>query len=60
MDGDALLKNLLYFGVSAISLANTGSEHVHGARACVSQVKEEQLPILAERLKAFSESFTVL
>ncbi|MBJ7536566.1 aminotransferase class I/II-fold pyridoxal phosphate-dependent enzyme [Marinomonas transparens] len=57
MDGDALLTNLLYVGISAISLANTGSEHIDGARACVSQVKEDQIPILTERLKAFSEKF---
>ncbi|MCZ2721485.1 pyridoxal phosphate-dependent aminotransferase [Marinomonas sp. 15G1-11] len=57
MDGDELLKNLLYFGISAISLANTGSERIEGVRACVSQVQDNQLSILEERLNAFSQRF---
>jgi len=57
MDGDSLLKNLLYFGVSAISLQNTGSDHVDGARACVSQIRDEQIITLKERLEAFSTRF---
>ncbi|MBR7887732.1 pyridoxal phosphate-dependent aminotransferase [Marinomonas sp. A79] len=57
MDGDALLEGLLHHGISAISLANTGSNRVEGARACVSQVKEDQLPDLAQRLAAFQRQF---
>ena len=60
MDGDTLLKNLISFGISALSLANTGSEYVNGARACVSQVKEEQIQTLTERLEAFSKKFSVV
>ena len=48
---------LLYHGISAISLVNTGSERVEGARACVSQVKDEQLADLEKRLRAFQARF---
>lgn len=57
LSGDELLTALLYHGISAISLANTGSEQIDGARACVSQVRDEQLPDLAKRLKAFQQYF---
>jgi aspartate/methionine/tyrosine aminotransferase len=51
-----LMKEFLYYGISAISLAITGSENQNGLRACVSFVNMEQMPILEERLKAFSET----
>jgi aspartate/methionine/tyrosine aminotransferase len=57
LDGDSLLEALLYHGISAISLVNTGSERVEGARACVSQVKDEQLADLEKRLRAFQARF---
>ena len=57
LDGNALLTNLLYHGISAISLNNTGSEQINGARACVSQVQDEQLEDLEARLKAFHTRF---
>ncbi|MCL2415116.1 MAG: pyridoxal phosphate-dependent aminotransferase [Bacteroidales bacterium] len=50
--GDELLKELLNYGISAISLDTTGSD-CQGIRACVSLVKSEQLPILKERLELF-------
>jgi len=56
MSGEQLLKELLYYGVSAISLTITGSEHSEGLRACVSLVKDEQLPELEERLRIFKEN----
>ena len=46
MSGDELLHELLYFGVSAISLGITGSER-QGLRACVSLVPMEDLPFAA-------------
>lgn len=57
MTGNQLVANLLYYGVSAIALDNTGSEE-EGIRACVSFVKKEQFPALAERLKLFNEHFS--
>ncbi|MDL2296346.1 pyridoxal phosphate-dependent aminotransferase [Bacteroidales bacterium OttesenSCG-928-B11] len=56
LSGEELLKELLYYGISAISLTITGSEHTEGLRACVSLVPMEQLPELEERLKSFREN----
>lgn len=53
MDGEQLLKEFLYYGISAIALAITGSERTEGLRACVSLVNRNQFPALEERLKAF-------
>jgi aspartate/methionine/tyrosine aminotransferase len=57
MTGNQLVANLLYYGVSAIALDNTGSNE-EGIRACVSFVKREQFPELEERLKAFNQNFS--
>jgi len=54
--GDELLKEMLYYGVSAISLSITGSEKLEGMRACVSLVKRDQFPELEVRLKCFHEN----
>ena len=56
MTGGELLQNLLYFGISAITLRNTGSEK-EGLRACVSHVKRDQFGDLESRLKLFNETF---
>jgi len=53
MSGVDLLEELLYYGVSAIALDITGSEHTEGLRACVSQVHPSQLDDLAIRLEKF-------
>ncbi len=53
MNGDELAEELLYYGVSAIGLETTGSEHTEGLRACVSQFSLDQEPVLAERLRRF-------
>lgn len=55
LSGEELIHKLVYYGVSAISLAITGSERTEGLRACVSLVKREQFPALEERLKRFHE-----
>jgi hypothetical protein len=55
MCGPDLLEELLYYGISAISLDITGSERSEGLRACVSLVKPEQLGVLEERLRRFHE-----
>jgi aspartate/methionine/tyrosine aminotransferase len=53
LTGEELLKEFLYYGVSAISLAITGSERTEGLRACTSLIKIEQMPVLEERLRCF-------
>lgn len=54
--GEELIEELLYYGISAISLSNTGSLRKEGIRACVSLVKDEQLPELEERIKLFHQN----
>lgn len=54
MTGGELLLELMYYGVSSISLSTTGSEQ-QGVRACTSRMREELYPILKERMKAFRE-----
>lgn len=53
--GEELINELLYYGISAISLAITGSERIEGVRACVSLVQRNQFPDLEYRLKKFRE-----
>ena len=48
-----LMTKFLYFGISAISLAITGSENPNGLRACVSFVRLDQIPELDLRLARF-------
>lgn len=57
MTGNELVANLLYYGISAIALDNTGSEE-EGIRACVSFVLPPQFGDLEERLKLFNENFS--
>jgi len=54
MTGDELMKALIPFGISAISLSTTGSKQ-EGLRACTSFIKAHQYELLDERLKAFGE-----
>ncbi|QZT37495.1 pyridoxal phosphate-dependent aminotransferase [Halosquirtibacter xylanolyticus] len=56
MDGATLLKALLHYGVSAITLNNTGSNQ-EGLRACVSHVNREQLEMLRERIEKFQSQY---
>ncbi|MEI6883784.1 MAG: pyridoxal phosphate-dependent aminotransferase [Bacteroidota bacterium] len=53
---EQLLEELLYYGISAISLSICGSERHEGLRACVSLVQRSQFPALEARLKAFHEN----
>jgi len=56
MTSGELMKEFLYYGISAISLAITGSDNPNGLRACVSFVRLNQLEALEERLKEFAAS----
>ena len=58
MEGGELLRELLYYGVSSISLALTGSGQ-RGVRACTSRMKDELYPVLQERMKAFREDHPI-
>jgi aspartate/methionine/tyrosine aminotransferase len=59
MTGSQLLEELLYYGISAISLVISGSERHEGLRACVSQVSKSQFNDLEIRLKKFKEDHPV-
>jgi len=55
LTGEELIEEMLYYGISAISLLITGSERSEGLRACVSQVQRSQFSDLEYRLKKFHE-----
>ena len=54
LTGGELLRELLYYGVSCISLSTTGSLQ-NGVRGCTSRMRDELYPVLEERMKAFRE-----
>lgn len=56
LSGGELVKELLYYGISAISLDNTGSKRSEGLRACVSQIREDKMTDLYERLQIFKQN----
>lgn len=58
MTGGELMKELVYYGVSAISLSTTGSNQ-QGLRACTSFIKDHQYALLEERLKLFKANHAV-
>ncbi|MDT8379712.1 MAG: pyridoxal phosphate-dependent aminotransferase [Desulfotignum sp.] len=51
--GVELVEELLYYGISAISLSTTGSDRHEGLRACVSLTGKERFAELADRLARF-------
>ncbi|MCR4765660.1 MAG: pyridoxal phosphate-dependent aminotransferase [Bacteroidaceae bacterium] len=54
MSGGELLKELLHYGVSCISLSTTGSIQ-NGIRGCSSRMRDELYPVMEERMRAFNE-----
>ena len=54
MASGELVKELMHYGVSGISLGTTGSEQ-NGVRACTSRMREEQYEVMEERMKQFHE-----
>ena len=52
LSGDELVVELMYYGVSSISLSTTGSLR-QGVRGCTSRMREELYPVLEERMAAF-------
>ncbi|MDY0200772.1 MAG: pyridoxal phosphate-dependent aminotransferase [Bacteroidales bacterium] len=59
LSGEDLIEELIYYGISAISLSITGSERTEGLRACVSQTHESQFPDLEYRLKMFHKNHPI-
>ena len=56
--GEELIEELLYYGISAISLSTTGSTR-YGLRACVSLVNRNQFPALKTRLEKFKQNHPI-
>ncbi len=54
--GGELVKELLYYGISAISLNHTGSLRNEGLRACVSQITPQKMELLSQRLEVFKQN----
>ncbi len=52
MSGGELLRELLYYGVSSISLSTTGSQQ-QGVRACTSRMRDDLYDVMEERMRAF-------
>jgi aspartate/methionine/tyrosine aminotransferase len=53
--GADLLRELLHYGISAITLETTGSCRTEGLRACVSLIDDQHFEALGERLARFRE-----
>ncbi len=58
MTGGELMRALIPYGISAISLATTGSKQ-EGLRACTSFIKNNQYELMDERLKIFQQEHPV-
>ncbi|GHT39754.1 aspartate aminotransferase [Bacteroidia bacterium] len=56
MSGGELMAALIPYGISAISLATTGSKQ-EGLRACTSFIKDHQYELLDERLDTFVSDY---
>ncbi len=55
MSAEELLNELVYYGISAISLLITGSEREEGIRACTSLIQHDQMVDLESRLFRFNQ-----
>lgn len=58
MSGAELAKELLYYGISSITLKGCGSKR-EGLRACVSQVGLDKMSILEERIGRFEKDHRI-
>ena len=56
MTGEQLINKLIYYGISAITLAPTGSSR-EGLRGCVSMISDYQYDELDKRLRLFSQDY---
>lgn len=59
LSGNDLIEELLYYGISAISLKITGSERTEGLRGCVSHILPEQFDTLKFRLECFRKDHQI-
>ncbi|MEG1037324.1 MAG: pyridoxal phosphate-dependent aminotransferase [Mucinivorans sp.] len=52
MSSGELMRELIYYGITSITLTTTGSTH-DGIRACTSRMTDDQFSVLENRLKLF-------
>ena len=52
MTGGELLRELMYYGVSSISLSTTGSDQ-QGVRACTSRMRDDLYEVMEQRMREF-------
>lgn len=57
--GGQLLRELVRYGISAITLETSGSVRTEGLRACVSLIGEPEFETLAYRLRRFHEDHPI-
>lgn len=58
LTGSELARELMYYGVSAISLDTTGSRQ-QGLRVCTSFIKDTQYAVLEKRMQIFKENHPI-
>lgn len=58
LTGSELARELMYYGVSAISLDTTGSRQ-QGLRVCTSFIKDTQYAVLEKRMQIFKENHSI-
>ena len=54
--GEKMVNKLIYYGISAISLASTGAKR-EGMRGCVSCIRDDQYEQLDQRLALFNRDY---
>ena len=54
--GEKMVNKLIYYGISAISLASTGAQR-EGMRGCVSCIRDDQYEQLDQRLALFNRDY---
>ena len=54
--GEKMVNKLIYYGISAISLASTGAKR-EGMRGCVSCIRDDQYELLDQRLALFNRDY---
>ena len=59
MSGGELVKELIYYGISSISISTAGSTQ-EGIRACVSKMTDSMFPLFEERIAAFRKDHPLI
>ena len=58
MDSNALISELMAYGISTVSLDKMGSSR-HGVRVCSSRIRPDQFTLLRERVEQFSKDHPI-